>query len=139
MKIIWKIIIAIPLCFVLLMVITLAFATVEPFYTIKNSDQYPHNVTVRINGYEGEYYQETYYQLEPGETVQVKKPINIILRWSNPFTKGELYYAPGKYESYIGSEDKKHFFSGVPSLSTTYNIELTNESGKFEIDSTRYL
>jgi len=73
------------LCFfliILLIMAPLAFTTIEPLYTIKNYDEHPHNATVKITGYNGEYFEETYYQLNPGETVSSGKPKKLLLKWS---------------------------------------------------------
>ncbi|WP_440945958.1 hypothetical protein ACSAZL_17985 [Methanosarcina sp. T3] len=132
-----KIIIAIILIFfvliMLLIMAPLAFTTIEPLYTIKNCDEHPHNATVKITGYNGEYFEETYYQLNPGQKVSVEKPNRLLLKWSNPFKDGYLHYASGDYNYHIVSENISATYYSTPHLTNTVIFELINESGEFNV------
>ncbi|AAM04014.1 predicted protein [Methanosarcina acetivorans C2A] len=111
----------------------MAFTTIEPLYTIKNYDEHPHNATVRITGYNGEYFGETDYQLNSGQTVSVEKPRKLLMKWSNPFKDGYLHYASGDYHYYIVSENMSTTYYSTPHLTNTVIFELINESGEFNV------
>ncbi|WP_255333719.1 hypothetical protein [Methanosarcina sp. KYL-1] len=137
-----KVIMAIILIFfilaMLLIMAPLAFTTIEPLYTIKNYDEHPHNATVKITGYNGEYFEETHYQLNPGQTVSVGKPKKLLLKWSNPFKDGYLHYASGDYHYYIASENASATYYSTPHLTNTVIFELVNESGEFNVSVIEY-
>ncbi|WP_231582885.1 hypothetical protein [Methanosarcina sp. MTP4] len=129
------------LCFFLIMLLImapLAFTTIEPLYTIKNYDEHPHNATVKITGYNGEYFEETYYQLNPGQTVSVGKPKKLLLKWSNPFKEGYLHYASGDYHYYIESGNVSASYYSTPHLTNTVIFELVNYSGEFNVSIMEY-
>lgn len=64
-----------PILFILLIGIDLFFPGIEPFYTIINDDQYPHNVTIKVSEDAGGFLDERFYQLDPGESATLEKPI----------------------------------------------------------------
>ncbi|MDI3487122.1 MAG: hypothetical protein PWQ51_1402 [Methanolobus sp.] len=126
----------IVLCF--LLVITLSFfPTIEPFYTITNTDQYAHEFSTSISSENGEYSWQRYYELSPGETIEVRKPLSLVIRWINPFRETDIFYSSSDYEYYISSEGKKVYISVQPAISTCFFFELKNESGEYEIDMGR--
>ncbi|KKH48584.1 hypothetical protein EO93_00870 [Methanosarcina sp. 1.H.A.2.2] len=119
-----------------LIIAPLAFTTIEPLYTITNYDEHPHNATIRITGYNGEYFEETNYQLNSGQTVSVEKPKKLLLKWSNPFKDGYLYFASGDYHYHIVSENMSAIYYSTPHLTNTVIFELINESGEFNVSIT---
>lgn len=116
-----------------LIIAPLAFTTIEPLYTITNYDEHPHNATIRITGYNGEYFEETNSQLNSGQTVSVEKPKKLLLKWSNPFKDGYLYFASGDYHYHIVSENMSATYYSTPHLTNTVIFELINESGEFNV------
>jgi hypothetical protein len=119
-----------------LIIAPLAFTTIEPLYTIKNYDEHLHNATVIVTGYDEDYLEETNYQLSSGQTVSVEKPKKLLLKWSNPFKDGYLYYASGNYHYYIVSENMSATYNSTPHLTNTVIFELINESGEFNVSIT---
>lgn len=109
------------------------FILPAPLYTISNHDDYPHNVTVRITGYNGEYFEETTYYLSPGSSVTSRKPQWLLLKWYNPFEEGYMGFASGNYEYYIESENISESYNMTPHKFNTVVFDLTNESGVFDI------
>ncbi|MEZ5334711.1 MAG: hypothetical protein R2741_05475 [Methanolobus sp.] len=111
----------------------LVFIRVEPLYSVENQDIYPHNVTVKVDGYKAEYKETSNYELNPGESVEFEKPLNMLLKWSNPFKEGYLYHASGDYLFVLESENKSASCFSVPHKSNTVLFELKNESGNFSV------
>ncbi|SMH34366.1 hypothetical protein SAMN06264941_0840 [Methanohalophilus portucalensis FDF-1] len=122
----------------LFIVAPLTFMTIEPLYTIKNCDEQPHNVTIKVTGYNEEYFEETFYELNPGQVASVKKTKMLLLKWSNPFKDGYLHYASGDYHYYITSKNVSINYHSTPHLTNTVVFELINESGKFNISVREY-
>jgi hypothetical protein len=121
-----------------LLVITLSFLpSIEPFYTITNTDQYAHEVTTNISSYKDEYSWQAYYQLGPGESVEIRKPVSLMIKWINPFRETEIFYSSSDYTYMIASEGYQHTASIQPGLSTSMSFELHNESGENSIKLTK--
>jgi hypothetical protein len=118
---------------VLLIILISIVADIEPLYTIHNSDKYSHNATIEIIGYEGEQLMYAFYQLEPGQTVQLNKIDTLIIKWSNPHKEGKLNYAPGISEYVTKSEGLTHYVSQNADVPHHVYFELVNESGEFEL------
>ena len=114
----------------------LAVTKVEPLYTVKNQDLSPHNVTIEVAGSDEEYTEITNYELNPGESADVEKPLILLLKWSNPFKEGYLYHASGEYLFILESENRSVVYHHVPHKSGTVVFELKNESGNLTISVT---
>ena len=124
-----------PLYYLIIILIILSFfPEVEPFYTITNTDQYAHEVTTSISSYNDEYSWQKYYEIRPGETIKVKKPLSLVIKWVNPFREADIFYSSSHYDYYISSEEKEVYDHIQPGFSTCVFFELQNESGEFEIE-----
>lgn len=124
----------IPIFYLILLLILLSFLpSVEPFFTITNNDQYTHTVNASISSENGEYSWQGQYVLEPGETVEVKKPVSLIFKWIKPAGNSSIFYSSSGYEYFIASEEKEYYVGIEPGISTTIYFELLNESQEFEI------
>jgi hypothetical protein len=122
----------------ILLVITLSFLpSIEPFYTITNTDQYAHEVTTNISSYKDEYSWQAYYQLGPGESVEIRKPVSLMVKWINPFRETEIFYSSSDYTYMVASEGYQHIASIQPGFSTSMSFELHNESGENPIKLTK--
>jgi hypothetical protein len=125
-----KIIAGVLICLVLLLIATLSpliFIKTEPFYIVENRDENPHNVTITVTGYNGEYSEVTNYQLDPGQSVSGEKPDYLLLKWSIPFI------STGDYKYYIEAENMSATYNSTPHLVNVVIFELVNESGKLNI------
>lgn len=116
------------LVLLIMIIYTIFIILPTPFYTVSNHDGYPHNVTVRVIGPEGEYFSETTYSLDSGESASAKKPLLLMLKWEFKSYKG-----PVKYEYYIESENIPQSYKTIPNKYNTVYFDLTNESGVFRI------
>jgi hypothetical protein len=128
----WKKIIAACglICLILILTVTLSplvFTKIEPLYIVRNHDGYPHNATITVTGYNGEYSEVTTYRLAPGQSVSGEKPDYLLLKWSNPFI------STGDYRYYIETENMSATYYSTPHLTNTVVFELVNESGRINI------
>jgi hypothetical protein len=124
------------ICLVLLLVATLAplaFMKIEPLYIVENNDVYPHNATITVTGYNGEYSEVTNYQLGPKQSVMGEKPDYLLLKWSIPFKEGYLRSSAGDYSYYVESENMSATYYSTPHLVNSVIFELVNESGNLNI------
>ncbi|ODV50376.1 hypothetical protein C7960_0966 [Methanohalophilus euhalobius] len=118
------------ICLVLLLIVTLApliFIKTEPLYIVENHDEYPHNATITVTGYNGEYTEVTNYQLDPGQSASGEKPDYLLLKWSIPFV------STGDYSYYIEAENMSATYNSTPHLVNVVIFELVNESEKLNI------
>ncbi|TQD28318.1 hypothetical protein [Methanolobus vulcani] len=112
----------------------LFFPSIEPFYTITNTDQYAHEVTTSISSENGEYSWQRYYEIGPGDTIEVKKPLRLVVKWVNPFREADIFYSSSDYDYFIASKGKEHYIHTQPAISTCMFFELHTESEEFEIE-----
>lgn len=127
----------IPIFYILLVITISLFSSIEPFYTITNVDQYTREVTTNITSTHDEYSWQGHYQLEPGETVEIKKPVSLMIGWMNPFKESELFHSSSEYTYMVASGGYECYMGIEPGLSTSMSFELCNESEGFGIDVTK--
>ncbi|WMW26280.1 hypothetical protein RE474_06095 [Methanolobus sediminis] len=125
---------AITIAYFLLIITLSFFPSIEPFYTITNDDQYAHEITTSITSENGEYSWQRYYQLQPGETIEIKKPVSLIIKWIDPFREEDIFYSSSDYTYMVASEGKEVYDHLQPAISTCVIFELYNESEEFEIE-----
>lgn len=125
----------IPIIYVIIVLIYFAFPSIEPFYTITNADDHTHEINISISSYNDEYSWQEYYKLGPGETIEVKKPLSLVIKWLNPFRgEAEIFHSPSEYAYILTLEEYEFSTDFEPGISTSISLELHNKSIEFPIE-----
>jgi hypothetical protein len=123
-----------PLYYLIILLVVLSFfPEVEPFYTITNADQYTQEINISISSNNDEYSWQEYYELEPGETIEVKKPLSLVIKWLNPFKEEDIFHSVSEYTYIVTLGEYQYITDFEPGISTGISLELHNKSIEFPI------
>lgn len=106
----------------------------EPIFTIVNEDEHPHDASIEITRPDGSIYVNKTFSLGAGERIKVGRQS---LEWNTPpkLTSGMI---KPEWDYHFESENHSVSFHAESSWGNTVTYTLTNDSGEFGVDISRF-